>query len=262
MTNVEIAQVLQAEARALAGRASALYRVRAYRQAAAWIAMYPRELEEVYAAEGKAGLAKVPGVGSHLAYTLEGLLTTGEVRHVRADDAHHEPERQPTSLPGIGPLTAARLRDEANIATVDDLAAAVEREPGYLPGLGPRRLATVREAIRNRHAEPTGEPDVEDLLAVDAVFRDQRGEEDPLFVRPMTWARGGFRYRVDLDRTALAHRLDRVGDRVVLRFGDGRSSGERIVETETTGDLAGQRVVRGREAECRKRAVASEAAPR
>ena len=100
MTNGEIAKVLQSEAKVLARKASALYRVRAYRQAAAWIAMYPRELATIYTEEGRAGLERIPGVGSHLSYTLEGLLTTGEVRSVRGENAHREPERQTSSLPG------------------------------------------------------------------------------------------------------------------------------------------------------------------
>ncbi len=260
MTNAEIAQVLLNEARTLTGRASALYRIRAYRQAAAWIAMYPRELAEVLAREGRAGLERVPGVGSHLAITLESLLTTGEVRHITAESAHREPRRLVTSLPGIGTLIAARLRDEARVETVADLAAALENQDRALPGIGRRRRAALREALDEREREPIAppdEPDVIDLLAVDAVFRDQIGDEEPLFVRSFTWARAGFRYRVDLDRSALAYQLDRVGDRVVIHFSNGEQAGEqageRLVETESEGDLAGHRVVRGREEECRRR---------
>lgn len=250
MTNAEIARVLQGEARLLAGRASALYRVRAYRQAAAWIAMYPRDLESVYAQEGKAGLEKIPGVGSHLAYTLEVLLTTGEIRSVRNANAEVEPQRQTASLPGIGHLTAARLRDEGGIETVDELAVAIENELP-IPGLSPGRLATLRQVLRERAAEtapPRGEPDIEDLLIVDAIFRDQ---DSPT----LTWARAGFRYRVELDQSALAFRLDRVGDRVVVRFTDGVQNGERLIETERHGELTGQRVIRGREVECRRLAT-------
>jgi hypothetical protein len=247
--------VLLAEAKSLAGKASALYRVRAYRQAAAWIAMYPRELETVYAAEGRAGLANIPGVGAHLSYTLEGLLTTGEVRTVRSEDAHREPERLTSSLPGIGPLIAAKLRDEANIETVEQLAEALDRAEGNLPGLGPRRVAILREALRERaevSAPPADEPDLADLLAADALFREERCDQEPLFVRPLTWSRAGYQFRVDLDRSALAYRLNRVGDRVVVHFTDGKTTGERLIETETSGDLTGKRVVRGREAETRR----------
>lgn len=254
MTNAEIAKLLQGEAKTLAGKASALYRVRAYKQAAAWIAMYPRDLKTIYAEEGRAGLEKIPGVGSHLSYVLEGLLTTGAVRSVRAENAHHEPDRQTTSLPGIGPLTAARLRDEANIATVEQLAEALDRAEGNLPGLGPRRVAVLREtlAARQEPEPPAQEPDLADLLAVDALFRRERGDQEPFHVRPLTWARGGYRYRADLDRSALAYRINRVGDRVTVAFTDGEHTGDRLIETETVGDLTGRRVVRGREAECRR----------
>lgn len=253
MTNAEIAKTLQAEARALADRTSALYRVRAYRQAANWIAVYPHSLEDLYAQEGRVGLEQIPGVGRHLAHTLQVLLTTGEIQHVTSDRAHIEPERQTTSLPGIGSLTALRLREETNIETVDDLATALEaRRP--IPALTPRRLAALQETLRQRAAEtapPAHEPSVEDLLLVDALFRDQNNQ-------PLTWCRAGFRYRIDLDHSALAHRLDRFGDRVLIRFNDGTHEGERLIETERHGELTSQRVVRGREVECR-RLCASEA---
>ena len=52
--------------------------------------------------------------------------------------------------------------------------------------------------------------------------------------------------------TALAHQLGRTGDWVVIYFNrEGGTEHQRSVVTETRGPLEGQRVVRGREAECR-----------
>jgi putative hydrolase len=63
--------------------------------------------------------------------------------------------------------------------------------------------------------------------------------------------RGSWRYRALYSNSALAHRLKRVRDWVVLYFTNGDASAQRTVVTETRGDLAGQRVVRGREEDCR-----------
>ena len=52
--------------------------------------------------------------------------------------------------------------------------------------------------------------------------------------------------------TALAHRLKKTRDWVVIYFTDGATSGQRTVVTEKYADLAGRRVVRGRERECRE----------
>src|SRR5262249_55891173 len=64
--------------------------------------------------------------------------------------------------------------------------------------------------------------------------------------------RGGWRYRALFSKSALAHRLGQTRDWVVIYFGDGYSTGQRTVVTETRGDLRGRRVVRGREQECRE----------
>jgi hypothetical protein len=56
-----------------------------------------------------------------------------------------------------------------------------------------------------------------------------------------------------LSNTARAHQLGRVRDWVVLYFhDDDHVERQRTVVTESRGPLAGRRVVRGREAECRR----------
>ncbi len=57
--------------------------------------------------------------------------------------------------------------------------------------------------------------------------------------------------RALFSNTALAHRLERTRDWVVIFFEKGDVRGQRTVVTEPRGDLAGRRVVRGRENECR-----------
>lgn len=79
MDNAAVAARLLAEARSLDPRCrDNLYRVRAYRQAAATLALLPQPLTKLLADAGEAGLARLPGVGRHLARSIAGLLTTGE----------------------------------------------------------------------------------------------------------------------------------------------------------------------------------------
>ena len=77
MNNAEIAKRLLEYARTLA-IGSQLFRSRAYRTAAFVIQGLDRPVEELLAETGRAGLAELPGIGSHLAFTIEVLATTGE----------------------------------------------------------------------------------------------------------------------------------------------------------------------------------------
>ncbi|MFZ2652511.1 MAG: DNA-binding protein, partial [Burkholderiaceae bacterium] len=64
--------------------------------------------------------------------------------------------------------------------------------------------------------------------------------------------RGAWHFTALFSNTARAHQLGRVRDWVVL-YGEDKEHGERqyTVVTAALGPLAGRRVVRGREAECR-----------
>ena len=64
--------------------------------------------------------------------------------------------------------------------------------------------------------------------------------------------RDGWHFTALYSNTAQAHQLGRTRDWVVLYFyDDEHAEGQHTVVTETHGPLAGRRVVRGREAECR-----------
>ena len=64
--------------------------------------------------------------------------------------------------------------------------------------------------------------------------------------------RDGWHFTALYSNTARAHELGRTRDWVVIYFYDAEhAEGQHTVVTETRGPLAGRRVVRGREAECR-----------
>src|SRR6266542_2639981 len=78
MDNEAIAHCLTVHANQLRGRDGNLYRIRAYRQAAQTIQSLERPLVDLLAESGSDGLAALPGIGSHLAFTIERLVQTGE----------------------------------------------------------------------------------------------------------------------------------------------------------------------------------------
>ncbi len=80
MDNVTIARKLLEQARTLHDQQANLYRARAYRRAAQTILGLDRPLAELVEEGGRTALRVLPGVGSHLSYTLEELVRTGEFR--------------------------------------------------------------------------------------------------------------------------------------------------------------------------------------
>ena len=80
MDNRAIARRLSDYASELGKDHPNLYRLRAYRWAADIVRSFERPLTEVLEAEGRAGIAALPGVGSHIAFTIEGLIRTGQFR--------------------------------------------------------------------------------------------------------------------------------------------------------------------------------------
>jgi DNA polymerase (family X) len=270
MDNETIARKLNEYATYLEGEEPNVHRVRAYRRGAETVRQLRRPLKEIVEQEGRAGLEALPGIGRSLAYTIEGLVRTGEFRTLRPEGGHIDPERLLTSLPGVGPQLARVLHERLHITTLEEMERAAHDGRLRQVGVGPKRLRGLIDALsgrlrRTRLPEPVvGEPPVTDLLALDADYRRQAAANRlptltprrfnpenapwlPLFVAD----RNGWRFRALYSNTALAHRLGQTHDWVVIYFDDGVSSGQRTVVTETRGDLRGRRVVRGREGECR-----------
>ncbi len=78
MTNEMVARWLTEYANQLGGRAGNLYRLRAYRQAVQTIQALERPLADILAESGAEELEALPGIGSHLAFTIEHLVRTGD----------------------------------------------------------------------------------------------------------------------------------------------------------------------------------------
>src|SRR5437773_8626035 len=172
MDNHQIAQQLITYAEYLEAREANLYRVRAYRRAAETVLALDRPLADLVAGEGRAGLEELPGIGSHLSYTLEEMVRTGEFRGLNSEGANIDAERVLRSLPGVGPRLARRIHEQLGISALEDLERAAHDGRLRQLGIGPKRLRGIREALagrfgRYRFAVPIREePSVAELLAV------------------------------------------------------------------------------------------------
>jgi DNA polymerase (family 10) len=269
MDNHAVAQKLMDYAQYLEAREANLYRVRAYRRAAETVLSLERPLAEVVADKGRAGLEELQGIGSHLSFTLEEMVRTGEFRTLNPDGGRIDPEQVLLSLPGIGPRLARQIYQQLGISTLEEVErAAYDGRLGRL-GLGPKRLRGIRDALAGRFrryrlpAPVPGEPAVSEFLVVDQEYRTRaelmvlptiaprrfNPNQEPWLPLFQT-RRGGWRYRALFSNTALAHRLGQTRNWVIVYFDNGISSGQRTIVSEANGELAGRRVVRGREHEC------------
>jgi DNA polymerase (family 10) len=84
MENAAIAHELLRQARDLAARGDNLYRVRAYRRAAAQLCGLDRPVSAILESEGLRGLRMLPGVGTSLAATITELAARGPVQVAKA----------------------------------------------------------------------------------------------------------------------------------------------------------------------------------
>jgi hypothetical protein len=271
MDNRSIAKRLLEHADFLESQEANIYRVRAYRQAAQTVMSEQRPVAEIVASQGRKGLEALPGIGSHLSFAIDSLVRTGELRTISGDTGHIDPERLLTSLPGIGPLLARRIHDELGITSLEEMERAAYDGRLSQVEIGPKRLRGIMDALagrlsRSRLPDPIrGEPRVAEILAVDTEYRRGAEENELPTLSPnrfnphnepwlplLAVRRNGWNYRARYSNSALAHRLGRTQDWVLVSFDDGVVSGQRTVVTESQGKFRGQRVVRGRERECRE----------
>jgi DNA polymerase (family 10) len=78
MENAMIARRLAEHARTLEGQGDNLYRIRSYRRAAQTVLGLERPVCQLIEEDAGAVLQTLPGIGSHLAFTIEHLVRTGE----------------------------------------------------------------------------------------------------------------------------------------------------------------------------------------
>lgn len=251
------------------------FRITAYRRAADTVDHLDQDLGEILERQGFDGLTALPHIGYGIAGAIREMLATGRWGQLDRLRGTVDPERLFQSLPGIGPHLARQIHETLKVDTLEDLEiAAHDGRLELVPEVGPRRAALVRAALaailgrRQRpHPEPeTYVPGVDVLLDADREYREKAAAGRLPLIAPRrfnperkAWLpvlhthRGHWSFTALFSNTARAHELGKTHDWVVLYFYDDHHREEQhTVVTETRGALAGRRVVRGREAECRE----------
>jgi Holliday junction resolvasome RuvABC DNA-binding subunit len=275
---VDVAARLREAADLLQAQGANPYRVAAYRKAGDTIArLAPEQVIEVVDREGVAGLDRLPHVGRGIATAIVEMVRTGHWTQLERLRGTTDPVLLFTVVPGLGHRLAERIHEELHVDTLEGLElAAHDGRLENVPGVGPRRAAAIRAnlhamLVRGQNVATAGsitagpQPGVAALLAVDRQYREQAAAGTLPMIAPTrfnpsqeAWLpvlhaeRDGWQFTALFSNTAQAHQLKRTRDWVrIFHYDAENSEGQHTVVTETHGPLAGRRVVRGREAECR-----------
>lgn len=273
ITNSTIADRFREVAIILEEQGANPFRVSAYRRAADTILALEGDVATVLVRDGMDGLERLPDIGRSLASAIREIVTTGRWVQLERLRGEVEPEMLFQSIPGVGPDLAKRIHVALGVDTLQAMElAAHDGRLEKVPGVGPRRAAMIRAALAEMLSrKPIGrrshvrEPGVSMLLEVDRMYREQATNGKLRKIAPRrfnpkgeAWLpvlhdqRDTWHFTALYSNTARAHEFKRVFDWVVIYFHtDDEAEGQRTVVTETRGSLAGQRVVRGRETECR-----------
>lgn len=272
-----VAEQLEHIADLLEAQDAELFRIRAYRFAAASVRRSTASLAELLDRGGRPQLERLPGVGRSISASIEEYLRTRRIELVDRLEGHVCPEDILTRVPGIGPALATQIHEQLGVETLEQLEAAahdgrLERQPGF----GPRRVAAIRgvldSMLRNRATPwraarpepgPIDAPPVSTLLEIDEQYRAAAAKDALPMIAPTrfnpsgkAWLpilhtrRGRWRFTALYSNSARAHRLGKTRDWVVIFYERDEDEGQCTIVTEFEGELASWRVVRGREAEC------------
>ncbi len=134
--NKEIADLFNQLADLLEIEGANPFRVRAYRNAARYIADSPHSLAE--RVKAKEDLTELPGIGKDLAKKIETIVTTGHLPALEKEEKqvpHALIEMM--RLPGLGPKRVKKLFDILHINNLEDLKKAAEQHKiSQLPRFG------------------------------------------------------------------------------------------------------------------------------
>jgi len=267
--NLDVAEHFRETADLLEAQDASPFRVRAYRQGASTLSQLDRSVEAIYEQEGRDGLEGLPNIGVSLTNAIvEMLQTGGRWRFLERLEGTVTPESVFRQVAGIGPELAERIHDQLDIDTLEELEqAAHDGRLDAVEGFGDRRLQTVRESLESklrRRRDGDADVPVSELLDVDREYRRKAARDELRRIAPRrfnpegeAWLpilhteRDGRHYTALYSNTARAHELNKTDDWVVLYLED-EDQAQWTVVTEPSGPLDGKRVVRGREAECRR----------
>jgi hypothetical protein len=277
--NADVAAVLEEVAALLAAQGANPFRVAAYRRGAAAVRAARRPVAELIAPDLGPAPGALRGVGPRLARAVAEIVATGRLALLDRLRGEAGADVLFASVPGLGPVLARRAHEALGVETLEQLeAAAHDGRLRRVPGFGARRVQAVADTMATRlgrrwpgrtagPVEPDdagATPPVGELLDVDRQYREDAAAGRLRRIAPRrfnpdgrAWLpilhteRGPHHFTALYSNTALAHRLGRTEDWVVVYLDDGAGPQWTVV-TESRGALAGRRVVRGREEECER----------
>lgn len=259
-------------ARILEDQGANVFRVAAYRQAAAMLRALRIPVDQIVKSEGLEGLEKLPGVGETLSRFIHQLVVTGKLPMLDRLRGESDPIALLRTVPGIGTKSAVKLHDVLGIETLEELEiAAYDGRLSKLLGFGEKRIAGVRDSLATRlgrlrtavRETSKMRPPIDEILDIDKEYRQKASQGSLPKISPRRFnpknekwlpilhaTRGERHYTALFSNTPRAHELKKTSDWVVIYY-DG-SGGERqcTVITAAFGILRGQRIIRGRESEC------------
>lgn len=273
--NQEIAQKLREVALLLDEQGANRFRVQAYRTAAERLERLEVPVSGIIERQGTDGLQALPGIGVSLAQSIHTLVVTGRLPMLDRLRGQMDPIALLTSVPGLGSALAHRLHDDLHIETLEQLEmAAHDGRLADIEGVGPKklqgiidsltaRLGRVRRPAQLSGSHPPGEPPIEELLGVDREYREAALAGTLRKIAPHrfnpkreAWLpilhtqRGARHYTALFSNSALANRLMKTRDWVILYYDDDHGERQCTVVTARNAPFEGKRIVRGREADC------------
>jgi putative hydrolase len=274
MLNHDIADKLLEIATLLKAQGANPYRVSAYRNAASVVINLPEPVSEIVARKDFQGLVELPGIGEGIARSIYEYVALGRMSRLESLQGGHDPVALFEAIPGIGPKLAHRIIEHLHIDSLQALEVAahnrrLEKIPGFSPGKVARVQAWLAQVLgrqRPQSDKDFAEPTVQSILQVDQLYRQKASAAELPMIAPkhfnpeakawlpvMHITRQNWHYTALFSNSARAHQLNRTQDWVVIYFyDDHHHESQHTVVTETHGPLTGQRVVRGRESECRE----------
>ncbi len=271
--NLEVAGIFRKCAEVLRQQAANPFRVNAYLRAAQTLESLEVDARDILRDDGVAGLIELPAIGRGLAASIDEFARTGRLLQLERLRGEAAPENLFRTVPGIGPKLAHAIHDELHVDTLEELeVAAHDGRLAAVAGIGDRRVAAIQASLaallgrgRSRRQAPQASPPAAILLDVDREYRQSAAAGKLPKIAPkrfnpekLAWLpilhtdREEWHFTALFSNTARAHELGRTDDWVVVYFyNDDHQEGQNTIVTETKGPMTGERVIRGREAECR-----------
>lgn len=214
-SNAAIARVLSRIADLLEAKGESPFRIRSYRNAALTVRGTSKRLAAIVTKQGEADLTGISGIGEKLAGLIGEFVRSGR----------------------------SELLEELEAEIPEEKVRKVAKQDSGQPlSISVALLLAIDEEYRQEASANT----------LRKIAPRQHNPERKAWLPIMVREQRGYRFTVMYSNTARAHELGKTADWTVVYYQKGKGENQCTVVTETRGPLKDKRVVRGREAECKR----------